>query len=351
MQTRLVDVGGNQRRHRLRSSISALDTWRGKVGRGQSAFRLPVRRPHVDARPCRIPTATSRSRPRRAIALPSRGDRSLVGRHGCGPWRRRWIPVRRRGLEAMIAVLWALYDEAVVSVDALRPRGFAITWDAVRAVSRSTATGTSRPGGTCSRSGSIRPACHRVRLPAGAGTRRHRRPVSRNRPARRGRSAQWTDDIGNVAERNAVDVVSAELVDNGSTVIVSMPRWPLTFRSALSSGSSRLTGSTWTSAPDRPVILVLDPSSPTVVWSSALEHDGEARRKLSVVSCPEPSVVGYTVQGSDSWRYRSRRRCGPRQSGTFSWSHGPQIWPDESDVFDRIWTGSHLVIPRGIIGP
>ncbi len=39
------------------------------------------------------------------------------------------------GLEAMIAVLWALYEEVAISVDS-SPTRVAITWDAVRIIPR-----------------------------------------------------------------------------------------------------------------------------------------------------------------------------------------------------------------------
>ena len=121
------------------------------------------------------------------------------------------------GFEAMIAVLWAIYGEAVVSV-ASSPERVAITWDAVRPIPRNHYY---EPAG---------PNEFQVRLyPSGVIELAYRKVPERDgivglfhgAEARGAVLGAATDDVGNV--RNAtVDVVSAELVDNGSTVIASV---------------------------------------------------------------------------------------------------------------------------------
>ena len=119
--------------------------------------------------------------------------------------------------EAMIAVLWAIYGEAVVSVDA-SPARAAITWEAVRPIPRNHYY---EPAG---------PNTFQVRLyPSGVIELAYRQVPERDGivglfHGTGGRGAVLgtaTDDVGNV--RNAtVDIVSAKLVDNGSTVIASV---------------------------------------------------------------------------------------------------------------------------------
>ena len=116
------------------------------------------------------------------------------------------------GLEAMIAVLWALYGETAVSV-ATSPAQVVITWDAFRH--------NYEPAG---------PNEFQVRLyPSGVIELAYRRVSERDGivglfhgpGARGGVLSAATDDSGD-APNATLDIISAELVDHGSTVIASV---------------------------------------------------------------------------------------------------------------------------------
>ena len=121
------------------------------------------------------------------------------------------------GLEAMIAVLWALYGETAVSV-AASPARVAITWDAVRIVPRNHYY---EPAG---------PNEFQVRLyPSGVIEFAYRKVSERDgivglfhgAGARGEVLGAATDDTGDVSTAS-IDIVSGELVDHGSTVIASV---------------------------------------------------------------------------------------------------------------------------------
>ena len=220
------------------------------------------------------------------------------------------------GLEAMIAVLWALYGETSVSI-AASPARVAITWDAVRIVPRNHYY---EPAG---------PNEFQVRLyPSGVIELAYRKVSERDgivglfhgARARGGVLGAATDDSGDVS-RADVDIVSAELVDNGSTMIASV-----------------------TMAADIPDRV----SSGRLSFRIYLHFGGADTRKWSVgVGAagrttwgfgPSPGVVGYTVQG------RTLEMMIPKtawpllpEDRTASW-HMTAIWwgPDESE-FDRLY--------------
>ena len=117
------------------------------------------------------------------------------------------------GLEAMIAVLWALYGEAAVSVDS-SPTRVAITWDAVRKDSYDP----------------LGPNVFQARLyPSGAVELAYREVSERDGivglfhgAEARGPVLSAADDDAGDAPNATLDIISAELVDNGSTVIASV---------------------------------------------------------------------------------------------------------------------------------
>ena len=117
------------------------------------------------------------------------------------------------GLEAMIAALWSVYERAVISVDST-PSRVAITWNAVR----------SRDFGPTD------PNVFQVRLhPSGMVELAYRQVSERDGIVglfhgmdARGRTlGVFEDAVGDVSNP-FLDVVSARLVDNGTTVIFSL---------------------------------------------------------------------------------------------------------------------------------
>ena len=180
------------------------------------------------------------------------------------------------GLEAMIAVSWALYGETTVSV-AASPARVAITWDAVRIL----------PGYNYYEP--LGPNEFQVRLyPSGVIEFAYRKAPERDgivglfHGAGAGGEVLGaaTDDFGD-APRADVDIVSAELVDNGSTVIASV-----------------------TMAADIPDVV----SSGGLDYRFYLLDSGgtdTCRLMLSVGATgrtpdgcgPNPGTVGYTVRG------------------------------------------------------
>ena len=125
------------------------------------------------------------------------------------------------GLEAMIAVLWAVYGETALSVDS-SPERVAITWNALRVA----------PNGYHSYE-PIGPNVFQVRLYPSATVELAYREVSERDgivgllqgAGDRGRVLSAVDDEAGDVRRgpnDTVDIVSAELIDNGSTVIASV---------------------------------------------------------------------------------------------------------------------------------
>lgn len=121
------------------------------------------------------------------------------------------------GLEAMIAVLWAIYGETAISVDTSSAR-VTITWNAARPTP---ADVYFEPVG---------PNVFQVRLyPSGKVEFAYRRVSERDgivglfqKTETRGRVLSAVDDGAGDAPNATVDIVSAEIVDNGSTVIASV---------------------------------------------------------------------------------------------------------------------------------
>ena len=124
------------------------------------------------------------------------------------------------GQEAMIAALWAVYGKTAISVD-VSPARAAITWDAVRITPRNHHY---EPAG---------PNVFQVRLyPSGVIELAYRTVPERDGivglfhgTRARGRVLSAANDASGDVNRGpnaTVDIISAELVDNGSTVIASM---------------------------------------------------------------------------------------------------------------------------------
>ena len=183
------------------------------------------------------------------------------------------------GLEAMIAGLWAVYGETDLSVDS-SPERVAITWNAVRR--RFNGYESYEPLGR---------NLFQVRLYPSGMVKLAYRQVSESDgivglfhgTGPRGRILSAVDDDTGDVHRGpniAVDIVSAKLVDNGSTVIASM-----------------------TMADDIPDRV----SSGTLMYRFFLNFDGvtscslglnvRASGRTTFSSCGPVRVVGYSVRG------------------------------------------------------
>ena len=225
------------------------------------------------------------------------------------------------GLEAMIAVLWAFYGQTAVSL-AASPARVAITWDATRIVPRNHYY---EPAG---------PNEFQVRLyPSGVIEFAYRKVSERDgivglfhgTGARGEVLGAATDDSGDVSQAN-VDIVSAELVDNGSTVIASVTT-AAGIPDRVSSGSL----SYWFS-------LDFD-GADTRMWAV----DVDATGRTTSGQGPSPRAVGYAVRGrtlemaisKTAWPLLPENR-------TASW-HVTAIWwvPDGTDVTGPSWERLH----------
>ena len=186
------------------------------------------------------------------------------------------------GFEAMIAVLWAIYGEAAVSVDS-SPARVAITWNAARPTPRSVYY---EPAG---------PNVFQVRLyPSGVIEFAYRRVSERDgivglfhgTGARGGVLSAAEDDSGDVPNAT-VDIVSAALVDNGSTVIASVTMADdIPDRAASGSINYRFN-------------LDFDGSTDACTVQLSVGASGR-RRARTWGGCGDgasPKRVGYTVQG------------------------------------------------------
>ena len=174
------------------------------------------------------------------------------------------------GFEAMIAVLWDVYEDAAISVDSA-PERVAITWDTVNRYERAG------------------PNVFQVRLyPSGTIELAYRQVSERqgivglfHGADARGRTLATVDDpVGDVSN-STVDIASVELVDNGSTVVASVTM-AANIPARVSAGSVEYR-----------VFLDLDGESCAV----GLEVNTTGRHPLSWCGIT-PEVVGYTVQGN-----------------------------------------------------
>ena len=230
------------------------------------------------------------------------------------------------GLEAMIAVLWAIYGETDLSVDS-SPEKVAITWNAVRKIPR---RDHYEPLG---------PNVFQVRLyPSGVIELAYRQVSERDGivglfhgTGPRGRVLGAADDDSGDVPTATVDIVSAELVDNGSTVIASMTMAD-DIPDRVSSG--RLSY--------RFDLRGIDGSTCAV----ELRVEATGRTPYMSVRCgSSPRAVGYAVQGPTleipiskmlwhdnhavSWRMEARWR-GPEERVTDR-LEGQPVDIDESD--------------------
>ena len=232
------------------------------------------------------------------------------------------------GLEAMIAVLWALHGETTVSV-AASPARVAITWDAVRIVPRNHYYEPAGPNEFQVRlypSGVIELAYRKVSehdgivgLLHGAGARGEILGAA-------------TDDSGDVSKAD-LDIISAELVDNGSTVIASVTM-AADIPDRVSSGGLALLFSLHFGGGD------------TRTWLLLVETTGRTTSGHG----PDPGVVGYTVRGrtlemtisKTAWPVLSEHRTaswdvtafGGDLTVEFDWLHGETVNLGESSDRD-----------------
>ena len=210
------------------------------------------------------------------------------------------------GLEAMIAVLWIL-GTADISV-ASSPERVAITWDAVRYHDY-------EPAG---------PNKFQVRLyPSGTIEFAYRQVSERDGIVglfhgadAHGQTLSAVEDAVGDAANAIVDIVSAKLVDNGSTVVASV-----------------------TMAADIPARV----SSGSVAYRVFLDLDGKncivelnvnktARRGSSWCGA-SPNVVGYRVQGATIEIPISKTRL--NEARTVSWRMVDAVWWGR-DVWDHL---------------
>ena len=208
------------------------------------------------------------------------------------------------GQEAMIAVLWALYRRTAISVDSSLKR-VAITWNADRRNSY-------KPVG---------PNEFQVRLyPSGSVELAYRKVSERDgivglfhgAGAHGDALSAATDNSGDVPH-TFLDIVSAKLVDNGSTVIASV-----------------------TMADDILAQVSSGRISYQFRFGSACRVEVEVRtmgrRGDSGLGCgPDPTEVGYTVQGRTLEILISKLRI---PEGLLSW-HVTAIWWGRHG-FDRL---------------
>ena len=209
------------------------------------------------------------------------------------------------GVEAMIAVLWAIYGGAAISVDSA-PERVAITWDAVAR--------NYEPAG---------PNVFQVRLyPSGAIELAYRRVSERDgivglfhgTDARGPTLGAVDDPVGDVSNPT-VDIASVELVDNGSTVVASVTM-AADIPARVSSGSVEYR-----------VFLDFDGKSCAV----GLQVNTTGRRELNWCGAA-PSVVGYRVQGATLEVPISKTLL--NDARTVSWFMDAVWWG--RDVFDHL---------------
>ena len=208
------------------------------------------------------------------------------------------------GFEAMIAVLWDVYEAAVISVDSA-PERVVITWDTVNRY---------EPAG---------PNVFQVRLyPSGAIELAYRQVSERHgivglfhgADARGPTLGAVDDPVGDVSN-STVDIASFELVDNGSTVVASVTM-AADIPARVSSGSVEYR-----------VFLDFDGKSCAV----GLEVNTTGRSDLS--SCGiTPEVVGYTVQRDTLEIPISKTLL--NDARTVSWSMDVVWWGQ--DVWDHL---------------
>ena len=209
------------------------------------------------------------------------------------------------GFEAMVAVLWAVYDDAAISVDSAAER-VAITWDTVNR--------NYEPAG---------PNVFQVRLyPSGAIELAYRQVSERDGivglfhgAAARGPTLGEVDDpVGDVSY-STVDIASLELVDNGSTVVASVTM-AAEIPARVSAGSVEYR-----------VFLDFDGKNCAV----GLEVNTTGRRDLSWCG-DAPKVVGYRVQGATLEIPISKTLL--NDARTVSWSMDVVWWG--RDVWDHL---------------
>ena len=222
------------------------------------------------------------------------------------------------GLEAMIAVLWAVYGETDVSVDSSSER-VAITWNAVRKIPRNHHY---QPRG---------PNVFQARLfPSGAIEFAYREVSERDGivglfhgAEARGRTLNAVEDPVGDTGNATVDIVSVEFVDKGSTVVVSATM-AADIPARVSSGSVEYR-----------VFLDFDGTSCAV----GLEVNATGRGELSWCGAA-PSVVGYRVQGATLEIPISKTLL--NDARTVSWLSMDAVWWGR-DVFDDLDGGRRII--------
>ena len=213
------------------------------------------------------------------------------------------------GLEVMIAALWSVYESTTISVDST-PSRVAITWNVVRTWTDLRADG---------------PNVFQARLhPSGVVELAYRQVSERDGIVglfqgmdARGRTLAAVDDAVGDVSQPFLDVVSAGLVDNGSTVIASL-----------------------TMAGNIPERV----SSGLLAYRVHVNFNGRScdvslavrttGREGSTACRPAPTVVGYTVHGSTLEIPISKTLID--NAGAVSWTASVVWWAEDGVFWDDL---------------
>ena len=214
-------------------------------------------------------------------------------------------------LEAMIAVLWAIYGDTTISVDST-PDRVVITWRAFR---RTAVNAYYEPLGE---------NLFQARLyPSGVVELAYRAVPERDGIVgllhglnKHGRTLDSVDAaIGNVG-LDVLDITRIELVDSGSTFLARMT----------------LAGAIPEQIPDGAINYRIFLSFRDVDCAAGIEIDADGRRPFADWCGPQPSVVGYRVRGRTVEIPISKTLL--NGEGHFSWSADAVWWG--ADQFDYL---------------
>ena len=215
-------------------------------------------------------------------------------------------------LEAMIAVLWALYGDTTISVDST-PDRVVITWRAFR----STAVNIYyEPLGE---------NLFQARLyPSGVVELAYRAVPERDGIVglfhglnARGRMLHEVEDAVGDVSHAVLDITKAELVDNGSTLLATM-----TLAEDVPEQVER-------SAIEYQVIIRFGDTR----CAAGIEIDADGRRPFADWCGPQPSVVGYRLHGATIEIPISKTLL--NGADHFSWQAGAVWWGEDFDDTQR----------------
>lgn len=223
------------------------------------------------------------------------------------------------GLEAMIAALWSVYESTTIAVDSTSSR-VAITWDVARTWTDLRADGPNVFQARLHPSGVVEFAYRQVSERDGivglfSGLDAH------------GRTLGAIDDAEGDISQPFLDVVSARLVDNGSTVIASLT----------------VAGN----VPERV-------SSGLLSYQVHVNFNGRScdvsltvrttGREGSTACRPAPMAIGYTVQGSTLEIPISRTLID--NADAVSWNVGAIWWADHGVFWDDVDEEQSVSLPE-----